>query len=252
MNSTIKGTLSLLHSKEGGAARLALYTGGDYREIRLNSHDKLVIRDGNTVVYDGAVGSFDYRTNRTILNARHIGQLFPWPEGGGYSGNAFIHGAPGNIPTEVWLNAILKRWSVELTPTPRLLADDEAAEGELLVSGVMEGFCEQGTEGTIWSVYDPRKVSYDGLNPLQNGDHLTVYEPDGVTIRWKGTVRFDYSEYHHGYQRRMAKEDWVALFRDNLPCLLRRKPKRCKAGKASGKPGTCGSCACDKTNKNPK
>lgn len=270
MSTTLKGEL-IMHiapKSDAMAARLCFKESDTGRILPISKLDHLVIRDAKGNVAFSGTTNLDYTTNQTIINAQQIGQLFPWPEGSNYQGYAFVYGAPENIPADVWLWAVLKNWPVMFTPNPRLLADNEAGEGELLVSGVLEPFFETGTEGVVWSVYDPRKRGYEGLNQLQNGDHLTVYEPDGVTIRWKGVVRLEYKRNYrpypmnpkygqqevlgywvHGLQRTLEPEAWARMFFDGLPCLLRRKPKRCKAGKKSGKPNTCGSCACDKQDK---
>ncbi len=117
------------------------------------------------------------------------------------------------------------------------------------VRGVLEPFFETGTEGVIWSVYDTSitndegKWTYDGLYCLQDGDKLTVYEPDGTTVRWQGTVKLEYKRnwqpypgnpqygqqavlgyWVHGLQEDLPPEAWAQMFFDALPVLLERAP----------------------------
>src|SRR5690606_29287821 len=115
---------------------------------------------------------------------------------------AFVHGVPQGVPANVWLSAVAERWDVTLTPLPRLLDNSRLAEADLRVSGILEPFFETGTEGVIWSVTDPRCAlgdPYEGLHDLKNGDHLTVYERDGVTVRWKGTVKLEFKRNWRPY-----------------------------------------------------
>lgn len=249
MNKTdktpLKGKL-VLNNSEKGAAALCFEENDTRRTIRLCAHDHLVIRNPQGEVVFAGRTAIDYSTNATILNAQHGGQLFPWPAATGYQGYAFIHGAPKDIPADIWLTAVCRRWewAVELTPCPALLAD-APDDGTLKVSGVLDPFFETGTEGVIWSVYDPRKGGYDGLNCLKDGDHLTVFEPDGETVRWQGVVKLEYKRrfrpypanpqygqqevlgfWVHGLQEGLAPTVWAKMFFDRLPCLLVTKPKK--------------------------
>jgi len=49
------------------------------------------------------------------------------------------------------------------------------------VEGVLHGFFETGTEGTLYAIQDHKHIddkgfySYDGLHIIKPGDHLTIY-----------------------------------------------------------------------------
>lgn len=266
----LKGHMTLVIRGDRGA-KICFRDNDTGLLVPLSEHDRLHLRNaqGDTV-FNGSAGT-DYRTNMTIINARHSGQLFAWPNKPGTF--VLVHGIPEGVSPDVWLTAIVEKWDVELAPLPRLLDNSRLNEGDLRVSGILDPFFETGTEGVIWSIYDPRCAlgePYEGLHDLKNGDHLTVYERDGITVRWKGTIKLEYKRnwrpypmnpqygqqevlgfWVHGLQEDLSPEDWARMFFDKLPAVLRRRgtPKRCAAGKKSGKPNTCGSCNCGKKDK---
>jgi len=61
------------------------------------------------------------------------------------------------------------------------LADPDAAGRD----GVLELFSETGTEGGIWMTQDPARPGYDGLETINRGDHVTVYDASGA-VQWAG------------------------------------------------------------------
>jgi hypothetical protein len=114
----------------------------------------------------------------------------------------------------------------------------------LIIHGKLDPFFETGTEGVIWSVYDESKKGYDGLFCLEDGDKLTVYGHDGVTVIWEGVVALEYKRnWHayplnpqygqqavygywvHGFQATLAPEVWAMMFFAGLPAKLERAPK---------------------------
>lgn len=68
-----------------------------------------------------------------------------------------------------------------------------------IIRGVLHLWSETGTEGGHWALQDERFItpatkewphehwSYDGLIPLENGDHLKILAPDG-SVYWEGVV----------------------------------------------------------------
>ena len=59
------------------------------------------------------------------------------------------------------------------------------------IFGRLDAFFETGTEGVVWSVADQRLPGYDGLWPLQFGDHLDVLDANGETL-WQGIIKLEY------------------------------------------------------------
>lgn len=235
------GKLSLGDRSVSSATTVCFEENETRRIVRLCRYDHLVIHDpSGEVVFEGR-SDVDYSTGQTIINALYCGQLIPWPATVKHQGYVFLNGIPKDIPLDVWMSAVLTNdWKVELTPNPPL-TDVENKPGTLCVNGILDPFFETGTEGVVWAVDDPRKHGYDGLNYLENGDRLVVFEVDGVTIRWEGKVGLEYKrrwrpypmnpEYGqqevlgmwvHGFQRDLDPEVWARMFFDRLPCSFSR------------------------------
>ena len=223
---TLDGTFEL--APMGGSPQLAwcFREAKTNRLFRVSSKDKFrIFSETGDVLYSGT-GERNYLSHHTtILNNRDIGQLVPWPEGCRSQGLLFIHGLPKNVSINGWLRAIDAGLKVQLEPIPALMDEDEEC-----VSGLLEPFFETGTEGIVWSVYDPRQLggSYEGLHPLQDGDELTIYSEDGSQILWQGTIQLEYKEYPYEIQGIQANVDhkvWAKMFFDELPAILKkRKP----------------------------
>jgi hypothetical protein len=102
-----------------------------------------------------------------------------------------------------------------------------------VISGELHPFFETGTEGVLWSIYEEGKESYDALHVLEDGDHLTVFDPHGETI-WTGVVQLEYERRYrpypqnpqygqqevfgfwvHGFQADIEPEQWAEMFFDH-------------------------------------
>jgi hypothetical protein len=94
--------------------------------------------------------------------------------------------------------------------------------------GMLEPFSETGTEGTIWSICEYGKVSYDALHCLEEGDELTVYSMvrDG-DVEWEGEVSFgpeqvtklDWTEIARTTQH-MDSKKWLQLSWHRRPAII--------------------------------
>lgn len=117
-----------------------------------------------------------------------------------------------------------------------------------VVDGKLEPFFETGSEGIHWSLYDEKTPGYAGLYPLQNGDYLTVFGPDGEIV-WLGEVRLEFERNYrsypanpqygqqcsfpygpdgpglwvHGFQETLDPEAWSRMFQQCLRAKLVRK-----------------------------
>jgi hypothetical protein len=128
------------------------------------------------------------------------------------------------------------------------------------VTGRLEFHSETGTEGGHWAVFDTRffhrkgepcfenvpdgtcwayhpanqgwgHAGYEGLLILQDGDQLTIYEPDGETVEWSGVIDLIrhplFTEDANGMWIRadqcgVERSRWAEWFFDERPCALRR------------------------------
>ena len=108
-----------------------------------------------------------------------------------------------------------------------------------VIEGKLMPFYETGLEGTLWSVHEDGKEGYDGLNPLQSGHILTVFNDAARTeVLWSGVVDFEmdrqsqsdllhaqkYSTrlgpWGYGLPRNMHPYDWVNMFAAEKPARL--------------------------------
>ena len=78
-----------------------------------------------------------------------------------------------------------------------------------VVHGALMPFCETGTEGVIWSVQEYGGLGYGGLNCLQDGDQLIVFNAVySGEIEWEGEMDFGPTD--------VKKIDWSEVMRDTL------------------------------------
>ncbi len=98
------------------------------------------------------------------------------------------------------------------------------------IRGVLFAYCETGTEGIMWSVYEDGKTGYAGLHCLSNGNHLKIFNVDG-TVLFDDYIVIDrkigWKPYHknskygqpvalgariHWTQKGWKPNDWAKLF----------------------------------------
>lgn len=109
-----------------------------------------------------------------------------------------------------------------------------------IVEGRLEAFYETGTEGVIWSVFEEGKKSHDGLNILEYGDYLRIYDsPKKEQLIWEGNIFYDWETnwrpyplnprygqqevlgyWVHGIQEGVYPETWGRWFFASLPAQL--------------------------------
>jgi hypothetical protein len=101
------------------------------------------------------------------------------------------------------------------------------------IKGILEPFFETGTEGVIWSLQDEKHIgadgsySYDGLNGLENGDFLKVFNDAArKKVIWQGEIKLIFPpdlRYNRGVQDGVNKEAWTKMFWDAKPGTLYKK-----------------------------
>jgi hypothetical protein len=97
-----------------------------------------------------------------------------------------------------------------------------------VIFGALQAFAETGTEGDIWSVFEYGKNGYEGLNCLQDGDKLTVYNMvrDGA-VTWEGAVDFGDTQVHKQdhlelmrHANHMDTKDWLYMSFGRHPVMI--------------------------------
>ena len=103
------------------------------------------------------------------------------------------------------------------------------------IIGTTEWFAETGSEGVCWAVHENGKIGYDGLNFLDEGDYLTIWNENG-SIVFRGKIqpnyRIGYQPYPmnpklgqpcalgfwiHWTQKDWQPDDWARLFIRDVP-----------------------------------
>jgi len=97
-------------------------------------------------------------------------------------------------------------------------------------TGILSGFFETGTEGTVWVLEKDDKKGYEALEEIRAGDYLSVFDTDGSVI-FKGKIipdrKIGWTEYPlnpghgqpaalgrwiHWTQQGWKPDDWASLF----------------------------------------
>jgi len=69
-----------------------------------------------------------------------------------------------------------------------------------IIKGTLDPFFETGTEGIIWSVYETGKTGYDGLNCLENGDYLKIFDINNpILLIWEGIIDLEWERNYRKY-----------------------------------------------------
>lgn len=110
-------------------------------------------------------------------------------------------------------------------------------EKETELTGVCEFFTETGTEGGYWAFHDnvgrgPNGIywSYKGLQPLKDGDHLTIYHPKKKNkVIWSGVISLKqypvfqksvFGLWIHSEQNGVPLKKWAKWFFRDYPAKL--------------------------------
>ena len=108
-----------------------------------------------------------------------------------------------------------------------------------IIEGTLMPYYETGMEGTLWSVHEDGKDGYDGLNPLQDGQLLTVFNDAARTeVLWQGVIDLErdpqkqdellraqkYSTrlgpWGYGLPKNIHPYDWVNMFANEKPARV--------------------------------
>ena len=108
-----------------------------------------------------------------------------------------------------------------------------------VIEGKLMPYYETGMEGTLWSVHEDGKDGYDGLNPLENGMLLTVFNDAARTqVLWQGTIDFEKDRaqqeallraqkypprlgpWGYGLPKNIHPYDWVNMFSQEKPARI--------------------------------
>ncbi len=99
------------------------------------------------------------------------------------------------------------------------------------ILGELELWGETGTEGISWAIYETGKKGYDGLNFIEPGDKLEVYNSN-EKIYWKGKIQRDFSTryldirginvYVGWTQKDCNPEFWADMFRRGMNARLKK------------------------------
>jgi hypothetical protein len=112
------------------------------------------------------------------------------------------------------------------------------------IKGILEPFCETGTEGIVWSLQDEKHISadgkqwsYDGLNCLEDGDFLKVFNDAArKKVIWQGEIKLKHppaTRFNRGVQDGVDERKWTGMFFEAKLGTLYKKDvwAKMKAGK---------------------
>ena len=112
-----------------------------------------------------------------------------------------------------------------------------------VIRGTLHLYSETGTEGGYWAIQDENFIdpptdewpherwSYDGLYPLNDGDHLKIIAPDG-SIYWEGFIALKplplftenaFGLWIHADQSGLDRKFWATPFFKNFKGELIQK-----------------------------
>ena len=102
------------------------------------------------------------------------------------------------------------------------------------LEGVCTFYTETGTEGGYWAFMDSKNLySNEGLLILENGDFLTIYDPNNKDkVVWSGEINLQqynlFTEAAYGYwihadQIGIERETWTEYFLKEYPARLSKK-----------------------------
>ena len=103
-------------------------------------------------------------------------------------------------------------------------------KGSRTIRGPLLDFFETGSEGVIWMIDDENRRGREALEPICEGDHLTILDQMGKTL-WRGTIHCDkktgwrtypknpeygqqcaLGHWIHWVQKGFAPDDWARYF----------------------------------------
>jgi len=107
---------------------------------------------------------------------------------------------------------------------------------ENIIEGVLFLHSETGTEGGYWAFQDLKYIlsknrwSYEGLHILEDGDNLTIYNPDNkAEVVWSGVIALKqhplFTEsasglWIHADQAGIDRDVWAEYFFKEYPAKL--------------------------------
>lgn len=115
----------------------------------------------------------------------------------------------------------------------------DTSKSKKIIEGKLMPYYETGMEGTMWALHEDGQEGYDGLNKLENGQLLTVFNDAARTdILWQGVIDFEMDsdkqkqifkahKYHaglggwrFGVQKDIHPYDWIEMFYSEKPARI--------------------------------
>lgn len=162
-----------------GSAQLALHDTKFGRIFRLNNGDHILLKDKLILVKHAYCG-------RDRLNG-YLGFYIKGPNHPqlAQTQQLFLHRVPCEADN---LKALTDAYFHETEMTIKFAAKPLADKNTGFVSGNLLYYYEQGMESVLYSVHDREHAGYDGLNIIEIGDVLTVYNAKGTHVVWQGRM----------------------------------------------------------------